>query len=113
MGILFFLKGQNIFDINDYHRPRIIYDKKLLDRYYDIKKRCYNKKHKSYKDYGGRGITMCEEWLDDKMKFVTWSLDNGYNKDLQIDRIDNNGNYEPSNCRYVTRQENRNNRRDS
>lgn len=76
-----------------------------------MKDRCYNEKNKSYKNYGGRGITICQEWLDDKEKFIKWSLENGYQEHLSIDRINNDGNYEPSNCRWVTISQNNQNRR--
>jgi len=76
-----------------------------------MKTRCYNLKDKHYKDYGGRGIKVCEEWLNDSRKFIKWSLENGYKKELQIDRIDNNGNYSPDNCRWVTPKENSRNKR--
>ena len=61
-----------------------------------------------YKHYGGRGISVCEEWSgkDGVVNFCEWSMNNGYEEGLQIDRIDNDGNYEPSNCRWVTCQEN-------
>ena len=70
----------------------------------NMKDRVVNIKNKSYKDYGGRGITLCNEWLDIH-NFYNWALSNGYeeNKDLSIDRIDNDGKYEPSNCRWTTR----------
>jgi len=71
----------------------------------NIKQRCYNTNRKSYKWYGGRGIIVCKEWLDYDV-FEKWALENGWNKLLTIDRIDNNGNYEPSNCHFVTREEN-------
>lgn len=65
--------------------------------------RCYYEKHAAYKDYGGRGIQICDEWLDDYKAFRSWALENGYRDGLTIDRIDHDGNYEPGNCRWVSR----------
>lgn len=65
--------------------------------------RVNNKLEKRYMDYGGRGITVCSEWRNDFKSFYDWCMDNGYKKGLSIDRIDNDGNYEPSNCRWTTK----------
>jgi len=71
-----------------------------------IKRRCYLKSSTNYNRYGGRGIKVCEEWKSDSAAFKNWCLQNGYKEGLQIDRIDNDGDYSPDNCRFVTNQEN-------
>lgn len=77
----------------------------------NLKNRILNPKYKKYKYYGGRGISICDEWKNDFMPFYDWSMSNGYSDELSIDRIDNNGNYEPSNCRWSTQtMQNRNQR---
>jgi hypothetical protein len=78
----------------------------LLFVYKDIKTRCYSTKCKAFKNYGGRGIVMCQEWLNSFEAFEKWALNNNYRKGLQIDRIDNDGNYEPNNCQFITPAEN-------
>lgn len=70
-----------------------------------MKDRCYDEKALAYSDYGGRGIMICDEWRDNFIAFYFWAKQNGYQDDLSIDRIDVNGNYEPSNCRWATMKE--------
>ena len=69
----------------------------------NIKDRCNRSSNKSYPRYGGRGITVCAEWSLSFTAFCRWAKDNGWQHGLEIDRIDNNGGYEPSNCRFVTK----------
>lgn len=73
--------------------------------------RCYNANVGNYSYYGGRGITICNEWLNDFSAFRAWALSHGYQDDLTIDRIDVNGNYYPDNCRWVTMKEQNANQR--
>lgn len=76
-----------------------------------MKTRCYNKNFLYYCNYGGRGIKICDEWKNDFSKFYEWAINNGYKEGLTIDRINNDGNYEPNNCRWVTRAEQNRNKR--
>lgn len=76
-----------------------------------MKKRCYREDHDNYKHYGERGITICDEWMNDHAKFFEWALANGYRDGLQIDRIDTNKGYCPENCRFLNRTCNGLNRR--
>ena len=75
-----------------------------------MKKRCYNQNSKNFPQYGGKGIIVCDDWKNDFLKFYDWSMKNGYQENLTIDRIDNNGNYEPSNCRWITHKQQQRNR---
>lgn len=76
-----------------------------------MKERCYREKHSHYKNYGGRGIKVCEKWKNDFVEFKEWAINNGYRENLTLDRINVNGNYEPSNCRWATQKEQHNNTR--
>ena len=76
-------------------------------------RRCYKQKSNDYKNYGARGIIICDDWKNSFLNFYDWSMCNGYNDTLSIDRIDVNGNYEPDNCRWVTSKIQGNNKRNS
>ena len=90
-------------------------DSRLYTIWSGMKKRCDNKNSHAYQNYGGRGIKVCTEWNDFSI-FQKWALSNGYSDDLSIDRVNNDGNYEPNNCRWAsskTQAENRRIRKDS
>lgn len=78
-----------------------------------MKRRCSNKNCKDYPNYGGRGITVCEEWRTSFDRFCEWAISSGYDGELTLDRIDYNGNYTPSNCRWIPMEEQSKNRRPS
>ena len=84
---------------------------KLYFIWAQMKQRCTNPNDMGYKNYGDRGIVLCDDWNDNFISFYNWAINNDYVKGLQIDRVDNNGNYEPSNCRWVTRSINTQNSR--
>jgi hypothetical protein len=75
----------------------------------NLKQRCFNPNSPNFKYYGGRGITVCDEWKNDFKSFYDWAMSNGYEEHLTLDRIHSNGNYEPFNCRWTTMKEQSNN----
>lgn len=101
---------QNIGSLN---RKYKISNKRLYSIYKVMTRRCLDSTDMRYKDYGGRGITICDEWMGEKGfdNFCEWSISNGYKENLTIDRINVDGNYEPNNCRWITNKEQQNNRR--
>lgn len=86
---------------------------KIRRVWHSMIRRCHNIKDTGYKHYGDKGISVCTEWRDDFNTFYNWAMSNGYKEGLTIDRINNDGNYEPNNCRWVSHKENNNNRGDS
>lgn len=86
---------------------------RLYRTWINIKSRCFNPKANKYFNYGGRGITMSSQWVNDFKAFYDWSISHGYSDNLTIDRIDVNGNYEPANCRWATYKDQNMNKRNS
>ena len=97
-------------------KEKAIKTKRLRGIYQGMKERCYNKNSNGYKNYGGRGIKICKEWEESFDNFYKWAIENGYNRDAKfgectIDRINNDGDYEPRNCRWITLKEQSKNKR--
>lgn len=89
------------------------FNKRLSDIYITMKRSCTNPSAADYDRYGGKGIRVCEEWMESYHAFRDWALENGYSDDLTLDRINGLGNYEPGNCRWATYSEQANNRKDT
>lgn len=86
---------------------------KLYAAWKAMRERCNNSHRERYGDYGGRGIKVCDEWNSSAKEFCEWAIANGYKEGLRIDRIDNDGDYCPENCRWITSKENSRNRRNT
>lgn len=100
---------------NKHNRYRVhgLTGTKIQSAWSHMKQRCFNPNCKEYEHYGGRGITVCDEWKNSVAEFAKWAYENGYENNLTLDRIDNNGNYEPNNCRWVSMEVQENNKRNN
>lgn len=99
------LQREIVSKIAKERRTHLKSDHKLYRVYHGMKSRCYYKKHDHFKRYGGRGIKICDEWLESFENFYKWAVKSGYKNDLTIDRINNDGDYSPDNCRWSTQSE--------
>lgn len=95
--------------IGTHHRSKT----RRMRIFYGMRRRCYNKNCPDYKNYGGRGIKICEEWCKNCESFYDWSMNNGYADDLTIERINVDGDYCPENCKWVTKTEQAQNKRNT
>ena len=88
-------------------------EKSLYRKYRDMRTRCLNEHAARYSYYGGRGIKICDEWLNSFDAFVVWSYENGYSEGLSLERVDVNGDYCPENCKWITKTEQSYNKRNT
>lgn len=111
------LRDEKIISCGCYNRERLTTHAESHTRIYHIwgsmKQRCLNENNPAYMNYGGRNINICDEWCNNYIEFRDRALNNGYEENLSIDRINNDGDYEPSNCRWVTEIEQANNKRNN
>lgn len=112
-------KQKGVPKIKNRKYKNLTYDKtfkRIRNIYRCMIRRCYNKNATGYKNWGGRGIIICDEWKNNFENFYNWAITNGFDAEIPwynctIDRINNDGNYEPSNCRFATAKQQRNNQR--
>lgn len=104
------LKKETISNLNKSHG---LSHSRLFNIWRLMKQRCTNLNCKAYKNYGGRGIVVCDSWFNSFSNFCEWAINNGYADNLTIDRFNNDGNYEPDNCRWVNMKTQNNNRRNN
>lgn len=98
-------KAERLAELEKTKEERYI-RKRLFMRLQGMIRRCYDTKHSHFKSYGGKGVKVCDEWRTNRGAFIKWALANGFKPELEIDRIDSDGDYCPSNCRWITRREN-------
>lgn len=104
-----FSKNNKHWMLGKGNRKHGLRHKRIYNIWRDMWQRCTNKNNNRYKNYGARGISVCDEWKDPKA-FADWAFQSGYSENLTLDRVDNNGNYCPQNCKWSTYTEQNNNR---
>lgn len=90
----------------DHFNGKTIKDRRLNGIFWNMVSRCTNPQAKDFRFYGAKGICVCEQWIEDPREFEIWAINNGYNKNLSIDRIDHDGDYCPENCRWISMEDN-------
>lgn len=103
----------NAYKLKEINTTHGLSRSKIYHVYHTIKNRCYKETSNIYDDYGGRGIFMCDEWLDNFKSFYDWAILDGYKEGLTIERIDVDKGYEPSNCKWIAQSEQPKNRRNT